>query len=59
MTQYKSWTMQEFADFLRCSVRTLRRKVAQGLVPEPHLIGNMKRFDHQEVMAWWESLSVK
>lgn len=55
MTQYKTWTMEEFAEFLQCSVRTLKRKIAKKLIPGPHNIGGMKRFDHQEIMAWWES----
>jgi excisionase family DNA binding protein len=47
--------MEEFAEFLQCSVRTLKRKIAKKLIPGPHNIGGMKRFDHQEIMAWWES----
>jgi excisionase family DNA binding protein len=54
MADYKTWTMQQFAAFLQISTRTLKRRIAKKEVPAPRKIGPMKRFDHQEIMEWWE-----
>ncbi|WP_013630695.1 helix-turn-helix transcriptional regulator [Rubinisphaera brasiliensis] len=44
---------REFAEFLKISVRTLRRMISAGEVPKPTRVGRQLRWRSEDVNAWY------
>ena len=51
MVKERLMTIQEVAEYLQCSVSTLRRWVRRGKVPH-YRMGKMVRFRRSELDAW-------
>ncbi len=45
-------TVDEFADLMQLSVRTIWRLCSSGQVPKPVRIGGTVRWRHEEVRKW-------
>jgi len=56
----KTWSIADYADFLKIHVRTLRRWRRRGLVPPPDIErGNFVRWFPDTVKRWQESAVAK
>ena len=51
MVKERLMTMQEVAEYLQCSLSTVRRWVARGKVPH-YRLGKMIRFRRAELDSW-------
>ncbi|MCC7263699.1 MAG: helix-turn-helix domain-containing protein [Candidatus Latescibacteria bacterium] len=54
MTKERLMTMQEVAEYLQCSLSTIRRWVVRGKVPH-YRMGKLVRFRRAELDRWLEA----